>query len=147
MTADPTFTTDELHAAFVSVANSLDWRKPICRTVTVESDRDTQCIVAAIDALAGGGATYSTYTRRDGRRTLTVRAPGYDAMVHRKSTEPHITLQCTTCDTLSRERIPDAETCLLLSVQWSANGFGRIAFCASCAPAKYAAITQSKPAL
>jgi hypothetical protein len=138
---DDAFTPAELHDAFLSVANSIDWRKPICRTVTVESDRDTLCILRAIDALAGGGASYSTYTRRDGRRTLTVRAPGYDALISRTSPPANATrtilVQCDQCTSVFDQFVPDADTLSALSALWSPRGFGHTTCCASCDPAAY----------
>lgn len=172
--SDGGFTRDELLDAFLSVANSTDWRKPICRTVTVESDRDTLRILRAIDLLAGGGATLTVYMRRDGRRTLTVRAPGHYAMVNRSALAapqkvallyggfvPHqaravdidiaarsITLQCVRCDTTFSQALPHADAYELrrLSVLWSFGGTGCVAYCPTCDPPEHAKANHSSPA-
>lgn len=156
----PDFTDAELHAAFLSVACSDDWRKPIIRTAVVKSERDVQRIVRAVEVFAGGGAKTTMASRRDGSWTVTVRAPGHYAMVNRSlltedqrrrleaGTLAHsiahtidvdvenktLTFRCVKCQHVFVEHFPAApdEEMRRLSVQWSASTTGRIVQCPHC---------------
>lgn len=155
-----TISDDALHAAFMRVADSRDWRRPICKTITVDSEQEIQMICHAIDVLAGGGCVVHTYRRRNGALGATFRAPGHYAMVNRSelsaedrqrlmngSFAPNIahavdidvesktiTLRCVRCGTLSLEHLPNASDLEMrkLSIQWSSGARGRIATCTSC---------------
>lgn len=152
------FTEAELYDAFMRVADPRDWRRPICRTLVIKSEREIRLISRAIDVLAGGGCKVSTYKRRSGDLSATFRAPGHYALVNRSELQPEerarllnggfvrnvahavdvdvpnktITLRCVRCGTLSLERLPESSSdydMLRLSVQWSSGASGRVHRC------------------
>jgi hypothetical protein len=69
----PTYTQEQLHAAFTAVQNKDDWKNPINALI---DPKDQAVTHAAIVHFAYGGATF---TKAAGGK-LRVNAPGYYAM-------------------------------------------------------------------
>ena len=153
-------TEEQAERLLMRVANPDDWRKPICRTLVVESEQEIQDIVKAIDLLAGGGCFVARYKRRSGGISATFRAPGHYALVNRSDITPEereryakggfirtvshvvdvdvdskvITLKCVRCGTLSLLRSPGYSDKQMhqLMAQMMSGATSRIHQCQTC---------------
>lgn len=82
--ARPTYTQEQLLAAFKRVENSKNWKNRINRVVTVESDDELDLITSAVIHFTGSVPEFVETEfrwREDGKKRYRVIAAGYYATI------------------------------------------------------------------